>query len=288
MHILVHLHLFYLDQLGFFIDQLSHITEPDWHLVVSWNSSSKRVKKQILSFKPDTEFFEIENNGYDVWPFIKVMSLIDISGYDYIIKLHTKGPAKPGCRVNGASVSGFKWRNQLVRPLLGTVEAFEEMNRIFETEAKTGLVCSIRLYSSMVYKEDHQPLTDELQRLGVNTSERRFCAGTIFAIRPAILEPVLRRGLSASDFPGHCVSHTGGTLAHVYERVLSILPAALGYEVHPVGTTASYRLRSAYHRHVENVFRWIFSLDRKGDNLEKYLTVFGMNFKLDNGYNPDN
>lgn len=283
MRILVYLHLHYIDQLDYYLDKLSNITEPGWKLAVSWARPDEEARRKILAFKPDTVFHETENVGYDIWPFIKVMSATDLSGFDYVIKLHTKGPASRRCRVNGVPLSGMRWRDRLVESLLGSSEVFGELDRIFATEPRTGLVCSAILYSSMDYKEDHTMLSDELRKLGLNTAERRYCAGTIFAFRPVILGPVLGHGLTADYFPSLCSSHAGGTMAHVYERILSILPIALGYEVHTVGSTVSFRIRTTYRRHVQTVLKQLFSLERRGEDQKKFLILFGLKFKIDDG-----
>ena len=39
---------------------------------------------------PGARVVSVENRGWDSWPFCKILNEIDLSSYDYVVKLHTK------------------------------------------------------------------------------------------------------------------------------------------------------------------------------------------------------
>lgn len=89
------------------------------------------VRAKFEKFKPDTRFVAVENVGYDVWPFIKVIKSIDLSPYDCLMKLHTKNVDGFKCRLNGVKLTGTKWRDILVGGLLNDSAQFTKMYRSF-------------------------------------------------------------------------------------------------------------------------------------------------------------
>lgn len=230
MKILVILHVHYEEQVPYFIGKLSRLAGMDWDLVVSGTGLSARAKSEFTAFKQDTRFIEVENVGYDIWPFIKVIREEDINAYDVIFKLHTKGSRKKRVHLNSWNYRGFDWRNELVDSILGSAEKAAETVSAFESPA-VGMVCSKKLYMTLDFPEDKELLDAELKRLGLDTAERRFCVGTMFAVRPQCLEPLLKADLSAETFAGEVRTDASATPAHVYERILGILPAICGYEV---------------------------------------------------------
>ena len=52
-------------------------------------SDERSVAKAKLDF-PGAIFVQCENKGYDIWPFLKILNILDLKKYTHIIKLHTK------------------------------------------------------------------------------------------------------------------------------------------------------------------------------------------------------
>ena len=88
--LIVHFHIYYHDQVDYFINKMKNINGCDWDLLVTYSTASSKTEAMIKEFKPDAQFLKVENAGYDVWPFIKVLKVLDFTKYDYILKLHTK------------------------------------------------------------------------------------------------------------------------------------------------------------------------------------------------------
>ena len=281
MKILVHLHVFYQDQVPWFLDRLKSLDGYEWDLVVTSCEADPGTENAVRAFKPDARFFRVENVGYDVWPFLKVLSLVDLAPYDIVFKLHTKNiTSRKTVRVNGVHMRGDDWRNILVDALLGSPEQTGSVISAFREHPDVGMVCSAKLYASLEAAEDGKPLSDELAVLGLQTEERRFCIGNMFAIRPCLLVPLERRDFRAEMFPSQSHSGSGGTLAHVYERIFSLLAPAQGYRVHTVGLDGAYLRKMRVRRLLKPVLTFIFNIDWEGFPRRKVLTVMGVKFNL--------
>ena len=281
MKILVHLHVFYHDQVPWFLDRLKSLEGFDWDLVVTCGAPDEGTERAVKAFRSDARFLYVENVGYDVWPFLQMVSQVDLAPYDILFKLHTKNiTSSKTVRVNGVHMRKEAWRNILVDALLGSPAQARQVVSIFSEQPDVGLVCSAKLYSSLDAPEDGKPLTDELQALGLRTDERRFCIGGMFAIRPCLLAPLARREWRADMFPSHSRSGSGGTLAHIYERVFSLLAPAQGYRVVTTGLDGNYLRRMRVRKWLKPVLSFLFNVDWEGSPRRKVLTILGFKFDL--------
>jgi len=282
MRILVHLHVFYHDQVPWFLDRLRYLDGYDWDLVVTWSKACAATEKAVRAFKPEARFLAVENVGYDVWPFLKMLTLVDVSPYDILFKLHTKNiTSGTTVRLNGVHLRKAAWRDVLVDALLGSPEQVRSVVSVFREHADLGMVCSGKLYASLDFPEDGEVLTEELAALGLQTEERRFCVGNMFAVRPGLLAPLWKRDFRPGQFPALSHSGSGGTLAHVYERIFSLLALAQGYRVVTMDPKdTAYERKMRLRKVLKPVLTFIFNLDREGFPRRKVLTVMGFKFKL--------
>ena len=106
MRLLVHFHVYYHDQVDYFIEKMSNINGCEWDLYVTMNNLVQETVDKLTVLKPDTHFIEMENVGYDVWPFIDVIKSVDISDYDLVMKLHTK--SRSFLKAHGIRLKGFE------------------------------------------------------------------------------------------------------------------------------------------------------------------------------------
>lgn len=283
MRLLVHFHIYYQDQIPFFIGRLRNINGCDWRLVVTFSSLSDSSRNELISFRPDTVFKQVENFGYDIWPFISVMKSVDVSEYDLVMKLHTKSPSFAKQRLNGFRFSGYQWRDVLVDSLLGSPEIFKKNLARFEDDGELGLLCARETlrYLSQGTPEDLDMLEGECARLGICSRDRFFCAGTMFLART---EPYLflkSDKVSADLFEDRAESHAFGTMSHVYERILTMAVTAYGLKL---GTVPYKRLSAFFagvHSVVSPLLGNILSITRFGSDRIKCLVVFGVRIPLE-------
>ena len=102
----------------------------------------------------------------------------------------------------------------------------------------------------------------------------------MFIARTSLFNRLKDSDLSESSFAGHAVSHTSGSLAHVYERILGFLVQEEGFRIKGVST---HPFRYAWVRvtkAVEPALKHIFALERVGPEESKQLTLLGLKFRL--------
>lgn len=281
--VLVVFHLYYHNQVPYFINKMKNIVGVEWDLIVTGNNLNENIASVLRQFKPDTQFMQTDNVGYDIWPFIQCIKTIDLSKYLYVIKLHTKNEdMETTIHFNGIRFCGNKWVRLMVDALLANPERFTKTHNVFLNRPSVGLVYSmdVNVTAKDNNIESGDMLTDELSRLNIVPQSMDFCAGTIFAVRASALEYLKDDKINKNIFPPSNGSHKSGTLTHTYERILCIAVSAQGY--------TKKLIKSSYYRYCyffvkrrfQPVLSWIFEINYHGRLHEKYLTIFGFRFKL--------
>lgn len=221
-HILVHLHLYYLDQLDYFIKKLGNIVDCHWDLVVTLPQASPSAEDTLRKFKPDVRILHVENQGYDILPFLQVLYSTNLTQYDYILKLHTKNARKDYCHLFGVKWKGYFWRDLLIEPLLGSKTVFRRNLKRLSND-KAGMWASA---PCIIKRNDFAPADTVLfqqvcNHLGFTTSCHDFCAGTMFFIRPRALQLLLQHPFSNTQLLQHNSQRTGDddTVFHALERI---------------------------------------------------------------------
>lgn len=207
--VLVHLHLFYQDQLEYFIEKLSNITECHWDLVVTFIEDNPKTIKTLKEFKPDVKFLKIDNLGYDILPFLKVLQTTNLDDYDYVLKLHTKNFYTKCVRLKGLyEYSGYQWRDALVDALLKDKIRFKKNLKMLE---KYDLVTDETVWVKLGKEaEDY-----EAKKL-FNPKNNFYCAGTMFLSKIELFNKNF--SYNEKGFDVNSKTSKGGSMAHVLER----------------------------------------------------------------------
>lgn len=241
--------------------------------------SDESSVRQARADLPDARFVRCENVGFDIWPFLKVLGEIDLSGYTYVVKLHTKRdvPPEPRIEFNGMDCTGPAWRNELLS-FVSTPEAWRaSLAKIAEPEvsAVAGLRCILRRRD--VPMQPTRAAFDralELARaIGLDPADPQFVGGTMFIMRAECLRPLQGRW-RASDFSAP-QGHETRTLAHLVERIIGFCACGGGRISDPFGALARYRRKVFWLRCLRGVvrFAWQAKRTRNGRLLIKVLRV---------------
>lgn len=278
-HILVHLHIYYHDQTDYFIRKLSNISGCSWDLCVTMAEKNAETIRKISLFKSDTKFIITENIGYDIWPFIKVMKTADLDSYDYIIKLHSKG--KSHMKTHGIRLDGYGWRNALVDSLLGNRKKFLDGMDAFSDQDIGIVSCDLLWLKTVEWTgEDNELLGKELERIGMSVTDRHFCVGSIFMARAGVFRFLKDSRISQEMFPLEMHSHSGGSMAHVYERIISMAPSAYGYKAWTASPGTAVAIYMKFNRIISPLLKNFLSIDREGVTGTKCITFLGMKLRL--------
>ncbi len=216
--VLVHLHLFYHNQLDYMMSKLKNICGCDWDLYVTVCEDNEKSIKKLKAFKPDVHIIKVENLGYDVWPFIQVLRMVDINDYKYVLKLHTKAKY-------GFPLKTYSWRNALVDSILISKKQFRKVVSLFEEDSSVGFAGRSTywmLFSGLV-PEEQGMLNRMMKRLHLRYAENYYLSGTMFFARMSVFKPVVESDISAEDFSLFSKTASKATNAHVLERVFSFL-----------------------------------------------------------------
>ena len=279
--LLVVIHIYYHEQVDYFISKLKNINGCEWDLTVTCSRNNEATVRKIQSIKPDAEFMHVENCGYDVWPFIQAIKARDLSSYSLVMKLHTKNVDNFKWKINGLKLSGERWRDLLVDSMLRSEEQFAECLKTFSDHPDTGMVCSYELcvMPSHKFEEDTIMLTSEGQRIGIHDARRMFCAGTMFMTRPECLKKICEATFEASSWESSNESHSMATLAHVYERIFGAAVADAGYKLTGLPSNDRTCRSVKVHQKISPLLKGIFNLDYI-EGGRKCLTIFGLKFPL--------
>lgn len=277
--LIVIFHVYYHDQIDWFIDKLKNINGCGWDLVVTYAARNEESERKLRSLKPDLRLMPVENVGYDVWPFIKAIRSIDLSGYDYILKIHTKNISSFRNKINGQKLQGEAWRNMLVDALLKSPLQFRKCLYACR-RPDTGLVCSYEMFTGLSKKreEDNDMLKAEEARIGITRPGEEFCAGTMFLVRKECLEKISKAEYTPDMWGTMVKSHSKGTLAHVYERIFCTAVTDAGYRIRTVASSPSSARKVFIHNLISPVMKFLFNIDYRYRNgrRRKHLIIFGL------------
>lgn len=221
--VLVHLHLYYHNQLDFMLSRLKNICDCNWDLYVTVCEENQKSVEKLRKLKPDVHIIQVENLGYDVWPFIQVLRMVNIDDYDYVLKLHTKAKY-------GFPVKTYNWRNSLIDCMLISKKQFRKMFSLFEEDCSIGFAGRSvywMAFSGLVPEEQYM-LNRMMKRLNLKYTENSYLSGTIFFARMSIFKSVIDSDISAKDFSAVSKTSSKATNAHVLERVFSFLASNNG------------------------------------------------------------
>ena len=277
--LLVHLHLYYLEQVDFMLKKLRNITGCDWDLYVTLCNSDNNVINKIKTFKPDAQIILVGNKGYDVLPFLKVLRTCNLADYDYILKLHTKNKIMAHVQYNNIVYKNYLWRDKLINALLKSKKCFKDNLKILEKRQDVGIIADKDLVFELTkyageIPEDTYLLEELKQRLNIKNNYKFFVAGTMFIARAEIFEKLVKSNISEYDFDSKSESLTSGSMAHLLERIMGILANEKGYIIYPktdIFFKIFYYIRT-------KLIKNIFSITNSEDKKHKIVRVFGLKF----------
>ncbi|WP_428048898.1 rhamnan synthesis F family protein [Candidatus Avelusimicrobium caledoniensis] len=227
--ILVILHLYYEHAWPTIKKYLRNLSPYTYDLMVTYIPEQTNVKvlANIKKFKLNTCFFPCENKGWDVAPFWGVLSTIDLSKYDIVYKLHTKGTKRKFIFIYNQIFKKKDWFYNLFNGILGGFSVHTAIQHLY-TNPQVGIVAAENL---IVCDPKHKQAFTKTyaKRWHIDINPRyHFVAGTCFAMKASLLQQVKKWPIVADDF----VPTERGQFssAHALERLLCAFIEPLGYQ----------------------------------------------------------
>lgn len=233
--ILVHLHLYYLNQLDEILSRLQHLHGLNFDLYVTMVTKSTAAEQKIKLFKPEAHIVQVENKGYDVGPFIEILHSLNLDNYDYVLKIHTKGTtAENYTRINGKRLNNKLWSRLLFEALLFSEEQVHNNLRQL-ANADIGMLSSAYLITDdkKLYRQFLPQINKILQNAGLPKVDKfSFVAGTMFWAKANLLKPL--QNYKLTDFTATDGKVKEGTLAHCFERLFGALAEVQGFKLYGI------------------------------------------------------
>ena len=258
------------------LQKLASINNCRWDLYVTICDENKALTDKIISFKPDAKIIKIKNAGYDIWPFLQVLNLVDLKDYDYILKIHTKNQRKQKeCKYG----RGFTWRNLLIDALLGNPKIFNNNIYLLNENSDIGMIGAHEILAKMgnEYPEDNELFLQMCKKYNISVEKGIFVAGTMFVARAKCFEQIKHMQLTEADFINQQQTCGMGTTAHTLERMFSRMIEAQNYKI--VGIrNKKYTLKNNFKYFIQKIF---CLRNKTKDGIKvKQITLLGMNFQI--------
>ena len=178
---------------------------------------ARDLRQDIEARYPNDQIWLMPNHGRDVFPWVALINAGVLNPYQAVCKLHTK--RSPHLR------DGALWRRQLLEGLLpsehsqGLVEAF-----IQDSTLALLVTANQHLKGPKWWGANQVRATELLARASIHPDPNalNFAAGSMFWVKPSLIESIQRLHLSVEDFEPE-MGGTDGSTAHAFERVLGYL-----------------------------------------------------------------
>jgi len=217
--IVVILHVFYPELINEILEYMNNI-EFRYTLIVTYpKNRAAEIKPFIRNLQKNRIEIEVENNGYDILPFLQILPLIINSGYKYFCKIHTK-------RDHVDPNIGKYWRESLLDGVLGNKILIRDIINAFKNNSDLYMVGSRLNYLSFqatkYNNEENIQYLAALLKLPFNQiNDFGFIAGTMFWGKTdffSIFKNLQNEVSTKESFSGETSS-----IFHAIERIFGLL-----------------------------------------------------------------
>jgi lipopolysaccharide biosynthesis protein len=225
------IHLYHTDKWDLLVRRLANLGDEPFDLFVTLARPKRRFAATIRADFADAHIMVVPNRGRGTLPFIKTAQVLLKEQYEVVLKLH--------CKKSGAEQDGGAYLEVVLDRLLpgspGLVR--EIVGRLLSQEAALIGPSEVYVPLDMAFLANKEHLAALMGRLCDPDVARQvldhpdgygFFAGSMFWARLDELAPLLN--FRAYDFEPER-GQINGTLAHVLERLFSLLPRLGGRQV---------------------------------------------------------
>lgn len=235
--VLVHVHLFYVDQLDVMLRAVDNLVDCEYDLFVTMVEPDEGVETSIGEAVPGARVLLVPNVGYDIYPFLHVLQHVRLSEYQFILKIHTKNRREPGQDVvYGLPVPGYAWRDELINSIVGSKEIFRRNLGMLVEDKEVGCLGASRFVFTT--KENREEATYRLaewrEKCGAARGHR-YVGGSMFLARAYPFERLKGLRMRPDDFRSETMATKDyKNTAHAFERLLGIVVESEGFRIEGV------------------------------------------------------
>lgn len=194
--------------------------------VVRFAEETDDVQAAIRADFPEAVVIDVPNQGRDILPFVTLVNAGALAPYAAVCKLHTKrSPHRQ---------DGDIWRRHLIDGILGDPDRVRHrLDRFLADGDAAFWVADGQHYKGTEWWGSNAARTENLMRrieCEADPSALSFPAGSIYWVKPVILDMVRGMALTPGDFDPED-SQVDGTTAHAMERALGYISRACGMTI---------------------------------------------------------
>lgn len=226
--ILVILHLFYMDAWKEICEYLKNLSPYNYTLIVTFMDGcyDEETLEAVRAFKPETHFIKHDNIGWDVLPFITALHTVDLSDFDIVFKLQSKGTKRREIFLYGQYFRYRSWFLNLFEGCIGPFTVHTAIRDLLDEKQKIGLVAASNLIVEDPIHKKHM-VEETVKELNLTYPVNyKFVAGTCFAIRANLLNYIKNINFDKENFKSNRFS-----FAHRLERIICFPPLWAGLKI---------------------------------------------------------
>ncbi len=217
--IAVVLHAYYPELLPELFSKLDNLSDYDLFVTIPENVVDS-VTSALDKYTKNYQVSIVKNIGYDILPFLEVISELDTLGYKYVCKIHTKRDHPD---------FGSLWRECLLDAVLGDKNITEQIITAFDNNPSLQIVGPALLYMSMLgtiydgHEKMKQMIHDFMEPLNL-IEDWGFFGGSMFWSRITPLKYIADQILlKPIDWQASKSWLTTGFYYHIVERLLGLV-----------------------------------------------------------------
>lgn len=188
-------------------------------MYVTLTKNDPNVIQKIKDSFPNAKIILVDNLGFDIYPFIKIIKRINALDYDLILKIHSKKKLKD--------------RKKILKPLIWNKKTFKKAINMFIQNKQLGMLGHKILIIDGGSPEENELLLPILKKLNIPLFiYKNFIPGSMFFIRSCIIKKLQEINLQDKEFYYiHTPNIHYGTPAHALERIFGIVTEYEGYYI---------------------------------------------------------
>lgn len=242
-YFIIHFHIYYLDQLRLYLEYIFKIKVAHLLVITVTGKKNENFYKLIKNFENiKLKILFFENEGYDVLPFLKVLSMLPEKDC-LLAKVHTK---------NIRDKVSFEWSNEGLRSILLSDAYVESIITRFESDKSLLMLGSGKLYKNtkkFMY-ENEQSFTSLFSLLSnnkytIDMNTIGFFAGSIFWAKKSIFLELCEHMRDLKFENSIQNSGSDGSIWHAVERIFGMLPLFYGGTISTVDFSSTVDFKFA-------------------------------------------
>ena len=278
--ILVILHLYYMSAWQEIKEYLKNLDAYSYDLVVTHTDAivNEKVLNDIHEYKPDAVIKQFPNKGFDVGTYTEVIAQTDLTKYDIIFKLQSKGVNRPRIFIYGEYMEKRDWFLNLYEGCIGPDNVHITIDKLLN-DPQIGLVAAKNL---IVEDPSHKQnmVKEFMEEQGLELPDKYlYVAGTCFACKAASMQAIADMNLTVDQY---LPVGRGFSLAHKMERVICLVIISAGYEFYGNECMVALRTLRKLNPHYRemNKYTGVRLLDDDRFTLDDEFVFFSLEHRL--------